>query len=151
MGRRGPFPEVDASVSTTVRIVDYFCVETSDQPGAAARILSYLMDRGVNLIVLHGFQRGATAQLDLVPSDPAAFTRVIEDAKWDVSGPKKALFVEGEDRIGALIDHFAALAEAGINLLAADAVAARAGRFGAILWLQESDVHRAARVLGIEN
>jgi hypothetical protein len=131
--------------------VDYFCVETRDQPGAAARILGYLMERGVNLIVLHGFQRGASAQLDLVPSDPVAFSRVVEDAKWQVEGPKKALYVEGEDRIGVLIDHFAALAEADINVLAADAVAARAGRFGAILWVQESDVHNAARVLGIEN
>ena len=126
-------------------------METQDQPGAAARILSYLMDRGVNLIVLHGFQRGASAQLDLVPSDPVAFKRVVEDAKWHVEGPRKALYVEGEDRIGALIDHFAALAEANINVLGADAVAARAGRFGAILWVQDSDVHNAARVLGIEN
>jgi hypothetical protein len=130
--------------------VDYFCVETCDQPGAAARILSHLMERGINLIVLHGYQRGASAQLDLVPSDPAAFTRVVEDARWQVEGPKKALYVEGEDRIGALIDHFSALAEANINVLAADAVAARAGRFGAILWVRDSDVHNAARVLGIE-
>jgi hypothetical protein len=131
--------------------VDYFCVETRDQPGAAARILSHLMEHGINLLVLHGFQRGASAQLDLVPSDPAAFRRVVEDAKWQVEGPKKALYVEGEDRIGALIDHFSALAEANINVLAADAVAARAGRFGAILWVRDSDVHNAARVLGIEN
>jgi len=138
-------------VSTTVRLVEYFCVEAHDQPGTAARILSHLVDRGINLIVLHGFQRGASAQLDLVPSDPVAFTRVAADATWQVDGPKKALYVEGEDRIGALIDHFTALADAGINLLAADAIAARAGRFGAILWLRESDVHRAARILGIEN
>lgn len=138
-------------MSTTVRVVEYFCVETRDQPGAAARILSYLMDRGVNLIVLHGFQRGASAQLDLVPADPVAFSRVIQDAKWQVEGPKKALYVEGEDRIGALIDHFTALADADINVLAADAVAARAGRFGAILWVKESDVHNAARALGIGN
>lgn len=139
------------SVSTTVRLVDYFCVETNDQPGAAARILTHLLERGVNLIVLHGFQRGASAQLDLVPSDPVAFTRAAAAARWQVDGPKKALFIEGEDRIGALIDHFDALADAGINVLAADAVAARAGRFGAILWVKDSDVHHAARVLGIEN
>jgi hypothetical protein len=35
-----------------------------------------------------------------------------------------------------------------INVTAVDAVTAGAGRFGAILWVKQSDVNRAARALG---
>jgi hypothetical protein len=40
------------------------------------------------------------------------------------------------------------LAHAKINVTAVDAVTAGAGRFGAILWVKQKDVTRAARVLG---
>ncbi len=47
------------------------------------------------------------------------------------------------------MDHFAKLADPRINVTAAIATAAGAGRFGAILWVEPRDVKRAAKALGV--
>jgi hypothetical protein len=132
----------------TVRIVDYFYTEASDKPGEGARLLNHLRDSGVNLLAFHGFPRGRRAQIDFVPADAAVFKAAAKAARWKVVGPKKALLIEGDDRVGALVDYFGRLASAKINVTATDAVATGAGRFGAILWVQARDVKRAAKALG---
>ena len=132
----------------TIRLVDYFYIETSDKPGEGARILNHLQEAGVNLVAVHGFPKGRRAQLDFVPSDAAAFRATAKGARWKVVGPKKAFVIDGEDRVGALMDYFTRLAQAKINITAADAVSAGAGRFGAIIWVKARDVKRAAKVLG---
>ncbi|MDR7417393.1 MAG: hypothetical protein QN178_00615 [Armatimonadota bacterium] len=132
----------------TVRIVEYFYTEVGDKPGEGARALATLRDAGVNLLAFHGFPKGRRAQLDFVPSDPAAFKAAAKAAKWKVVGPKKAFLIEGDDRVGALVDHYQALAAAKINITATDALVASPGRFSAILWVAGKDVRRAAKVLG---
>ena len=49
--------------------------------------------------------------------------------------------------VGAVHRHIAKLADAGINVTAADAVAAGNGRYGMILWVKPKDYARAARAL----
>ncbi len=136
-------------MADTIRLVDYFYVETSDRPGEGARALSILKDAGVHLLAFHGFPKGRRAQLDFVPSDPAAFKAAARKVRWKILGPKKVFVIEGEDRTGALVDYFSRLAEAKVNVTATDALAAGAGRFGAILWVKPRDMKRAAKVLGI--
>ncbi len=131
-----------------VHLVAYFYIEISDKPGEAARVLSHLKAAGVNLVAFHGFPKGRRAQLVFLPSDPAALKAAAKTARWKLVGPKKAIVIEGDDRVGALVDHFAKLAEAKINVTATDAVIAGAGMFGAVLWVKPRDVRRAARVLG---
>ena len=48
-----------------------------------------------------------------------------------------------------MVEYFAKLANAKINVTATDALTAGAGRFGAIVWVKARDVNRAAKVLGI--
>jgi len=132
-----------------VRLVDYFYVVMPDKPGEGARALSSLEEAGVNLMILHSFPSGRRAQVDFVPSDPAAFKAAAKKARWKVVGPKKAFLIEGDDRVGALVDYFTRLGAAKINVTAASAVAAGMGRFGAILWVKARDVKRAAKVLGV--
>ena len=132
-----------------IRLVDYFYIETSDKPGQGARILRHLKDAGVNLVAFHGFPRGRRAQLVFVPSDTAAFRAAGKRAGWKVVGPKKAFVIEGDDRVGVLVDYFTTLAEAKINVTATDAVSVGAGWFGAIIWVKARDVKRAAKVLGV--
>ncbi len=136
-------------MADTIRLVDYFYIETSDRPGEGARALSTLKDAGVHLLAFHGFPKGRRAQLDFVPSDPAAFKAAARNARWKIIGPKKVFVIEGEDRTGALVDYFSRLAQVKINVTATDALAAGAGRFGAILWVKPRDMKRAAKVLGI--
>lgn len=131
-----------------VRLVDYFYVVTGDRPGEGARALAHLRDAGVNLFAFHGFPAGRRAQLDFVPADPAAFRKAARAAGWKVTGPKKAFLIEGDDRVGALVDAFEALARAKVNVTASSAVVAGAGRYGSILWVKPRDVRKAARALG---
>ncbi len=133
----------------TIRLVDYFYVVTADRPGEGARVLASLRDAGVYLQAFHAFPKGRRSQLDFVPSDPAAFKAAAKSAGWKVVGPKKALAIEGDDRVGALVGYFTRLGEAKVNVTASDAIAAGAGRFGAIVWVKPRDVKRAAKTLGI--
>jgi hypothetical protein len=133
----------------TIRLVDYFYIETSDIPGEAARVLSMLKDASVHLLAFHGFPAGRRAQLDFVPSDSAAFKAAAKNARLPLVGPKKAFVIEGEDRTGALVDYLVKLAAEKINVTATTALGAGAGRFGAILWVKARDVKRAASVLGV--
>lgn len=135
-------------MSDAIRLVDYFYVEVSDKPGEGARVLNHLHAEGVNLLAVHAFPHGRRAQIDLMPSDAAAFKAAAKRAKWKVTGPKKAFVIEGDDRVGALTDYFDRLASAKINITATDAVVAGAGRFGAVLWVKPRDVKRAAKALG---
>ena len=135
-------------MAESVRTADYFYVMVPDKPGEGARILGELKRAGVNLVAYSGFPSGRGAQLDVVPTDPAAFTAVTKRNKWKVKGPKRAFLIEGDDRLGACADVLDRLAGAKINVTAMDAVAAGGGRYGAILWVKARDVKKAASVLG---
>ncbi len=134
-------------MADTIRLVDYFYIEAADKPGEGARILQYLKEVGVNLVALHAFPAGRETQVDFVPASAEAFKAAAKAAKWKVVGPKKAFIIEGEDRVGALVDYFAKLGDAKINITAVDALAAGAGRFGAVLWVKPRDVKRVAKIL----
>lgn len=136
-------------MADTIRLVDYFYIVTTDKPGEGARTLQHLKDAGVNLAVLYAFPAGRRMQVDFVPASGEGFKVAAKAAKWKVVGPKKALVIEGEDRVGALTDYFAKLGDAKINVTATSAIVAGAGRFGAILWVKPRDVKRAAKALGV--
>jgi hypothetical protein len=132
-----------------VRTADYFYVMVPDKPGEGARILGELKRAGVNLVAYSGFPSGRGAQLDLVPTDPAAFKALAKEKKWKVKGPKRTFLIDGDDRLGACADVLGRLAAAKINVTAMDAVAPPgSGRYAAILWVKARDVKKAAAVLG---
>jgi hypothetical protein len=131
-----------------IRRVDYFYIQVPNRPGEGARALGVLRDAGVNLLAYSGFPEGRGAQLDFVPEDAAAFRRVAKNAKWKLTGPKKALLISGDDRPGAVAQIVQKLADEKINVTACDAVCAGGGRYGAILWVAPRDVGRAAKALG---
>lgn len=131
----------------TVRVVDYFYVTVGDRPGEGARVLQTLKDAGVNLMALHAFPEGRRAQVDFFPTDAAALKAAARKAGWKLVGPKKAFVIEGEDRVGALVDSFQKLSDAKINITATDAMA-WGGSFGAIIWVKARDLNRAKKVLG---
>jgi hypothetical protein len=135
-------------MADTVRLVEYFYVMVSQKPGVGAALLGELRQAGVNLLAFTGFPSGRGAQVDFVPEDAAAFRAAAKKAKWKVTGPKRALLLEGDDRPGAIADVMQKLAGAKINVTAIDALCAGAGRYGAILWVAPRDVTKAARTLG---
>jgi predicted amino acid-binding ACT domain protein len=135
-------------MADTIRIAQYFYVEAPDQPGVGASMLATLRDAGVNLLAFSGFPSGRKAQLDFVPENAEAFRAAARAAKWKVIGPKKAFLVSGADRPGAIAELLTRLAQAKINVTAVDAVCAGGGTYGAIMWVDQRNVAKAAKVLG---
>lgn len=136
-------------MAETISRVDYFYIQTPNKPGEAARALSMLKDAGINLLAFTGFPKGQRAQLDFIPTDPAAFVKAAKKAGWKLSTRKSGFLIQGEDRVGAVADILAKLADARINVTAVDAVCAGADRYGAILWVKPPDLKRAAKALGL--
>lgn len=136
-------------MADVVRRVEYQYVVVPDRPGEGLRVLAALQRAGVNLLAYLGFPvEGGRAQLDLVAENPDALRRVAAQEGWQLSAPKQAFLVQGDDRVGAAAEHIRKLSEAGINITAAAAAAAGAGRYGMILWVKAEDYERAAQILG---
>jgi hypothetical protein len=136
-------------MADTVRRVEYYYVKVPDKPGEGERILSALRQSEVNLLAYLGFPAGGgQTQIDLVPEDPAAFRNAAESAGLALSEAKQAFLIQGDDRVGAVSDVIAKLAEGNINITAAAATSAGSGRYGMILWVAPADYERAADALG---
>jgi hypothetical protein len=135
-------------MAESVRKVRYAYVVVPDRAGKGASVLERIRAAGVDLLAYSGFPgpRGSS-QIDLVTDDVAGLRRVAKEGGWKLSGVKKGFLVQGDDRIGAVHRHLARLAEAKVNVVAADAVAAGRGRYGMILWVKDVDYARAAKAL----
>ncbi|MCR4347931.1 MAG: hypothetical protein NUV55_12125 [Sulfuricaulis sp.] len=128
--------------------VSYFAMQIPNRAGEAGRILAGLAKAGVNLLAFTGFPSGNRSQVDFIPANPTTFLAVARGMKLRVRGKKTGFLVRGSDQRGAIAKVMLKLARAKINVTAVDAVCAGAGRFGAILWVKQKDVNRAARSLG---
>ena len=131
-----------------IRKVDYYYVTLPDKPGEGVKVLTALADAGVNLIALSAFPSGRRSQLDLVPEDSAKLKQAVKKLGLELSARKTGFLVRGSDRVGALIDVLRKLADAKINVTAADAVTAGEGRYGAIFWVDPASVNKAAKAIG---
>jgi hypothetical protein len=138
------------AMAEITRRVEYYYVVVPDKPGSGAEVLAALQAAGVNLLAYLGFPAGrGRSQVDLVPEDPAAFKQAARKAGLKLSRAKRAFLVEGDDRVGAVADITRRLAQANVNLTAACAIAAGAGRYGMILWVPPAAYRKAANVLGV--
>jgi hypothetical protein len=136
-------------MAETVQRVDYLYVTVPDAPGEGARVLSMLEESGVNLLACLGFPAGAgRSQLDLVPASTESVAAALEGAGVTLSEVKQAFLVQGDDRVGAVAETTAKLADAGVNVTAVAAVGAGSGRYGMVLWVAPTDYEKAAAALG---
>src|SRR5215218_3433499 len=116
-------------MADTVRGIEYYYVTVPDAPGEGQRILSALKERGVNLLAYLGFPLGGgQSQIDLVPEDAESLKEAAQQAGVTLSEVKRAFLIQGDDRVGAVSDTTAKLAEANINVTAAAAIGAGSGR-----------------------
>ncbi len=136
-------------MADTVRGVEYYYVTVPNAPGEGQRILSALKESGVNLLAFLGFPgEGGQSQIDLVPEDAESLRQAGERAGITLSEAKRAFLIQGDDRVGAVADTVAKLAEANVNVTAAAAAGAGAGRFGMIVWVAPAEYERAAAAFG---
>ena len=130
-----------------IRKVDYFKAQVPDKAGEGARVLSTLLGEGINLLAFTGFPRGRKTQLDFVPENGTAFRKAARKIGLTVT-KKTAFLAQGEDSPGVIAEIVSRLADARVNIIALDAVAAGEGRYGAILWVKPAEVRKAAKALG---
>ena len=131
-----------------VKIIEYFYATVNDRPGEGRRLLEHLSEKGVNLIAFNAFPIGIEiSQLNLYPSNPEQLQSAAADANIDLIGPKQAILIQGDDRVGALHHHHLKLANAGINVHAATGFVIDPGKYGFLLWVDPKDVRKAEEVL----
>jgi hypothetical protein len=135
-------------MADTIRVVDYYYTTTSDKAGEGARLLGVLRDARTNLLALSAFPSQRKTQVDFIPSDSASLLAAAKAGKIKLSRPKKVFLIQGDDRVGAIQETLAKLASAKINVTAVQGVSAGGGRYGALLWVDQKDVKKAATALG---
>lgn len=132
-----------------VRRVDYFYVEIPDKPGEGARVLAALKDAGINLLNFTAFPvSSGRAQLDLVTENADALVKAAKGAGLTLSARKQAFFIQGQNRAGAAGEIIKKLADAKVNVRAANGSSGQGG-FGLIVWVAPSDYAAAAKALGV--
>ena len=131
-----------------VRKVNYCYVTVPNRAGKGAEVLGELRAAKVNLLGYSGFPgKGGKAQLDMIAPSITPIRKVAQRNGWRVSAPKKGFLIQGTDRPGAVYRQIQKLSDRGINVTAADAVAAGKGRYGMLLWVKPKDYAKAARAL----
>jgi hypothetical protein len=132
-----------------IRQVEYQYATVPDKPGEGLRVLSGLKSHGVNLHAYLGFPAGrGKAQLDLVAEDPDALRRAAKSLGVKLGARKRAFLVQGDDHVGAVAEVIERLSAQKINVTAAQATCAGAGRWGMVLWVPPRAFQKAAKALG---
>lgn len=131
----------------TARRIPYYYTTVPNKAGEGAKLLEVFKKAGVNFRAVHAFPAARKAQVDLFPTDAAALEKAAREGGIKLSAQKTAFWIEGEDRVGALADVLRKLGEAGINVIATDALVSGT-RYSAILWVAPQDVSKAASALG---
>lgn len=131
-----------------VRKVNYCKLMVPSRAGQGEKILSAIREAGINMQAFSGFPvGGGKSQVDLVSDDVASIRRLAKQEGWRLSDTKKAFLIQGSDEVGAIHKVIKKLADEKINIIAADAVAAGANRYGMIMWVKPKDYRKATRVL----
>lgn len=137
-------------MSVVVRAVEYFYLMVKDQPGEAYRLLSALACAEVNLLAFSAVPMGGEqTQLMIFPESTDPLAELTEKAGIALTGPQRAFLVQGDDRLGALVDIHEKLHAAQINVYASSGVTDGRGGYGYVLYVSSNDYDSAAQVLGV--
>lgn len=133
-----------------IRRVDYFYTTVKDQPGEAYKVLSLLAGLGIKLLAITAVPFGPmNTQLTIFPEDTGKLRSEAQKSGLKLDGPQPAFLVQGDDKLGALVDVHMKLYEANINVYASSGVADGAGSYGYIIYVRADDYERAAAALNV--
>ncbi|MBP2680265.1 MAG: hypothetical protein H6Q78_128 [Candidatus Krumholzibacteriota bacterium] len=132
----------------SVRIVDYFYTLVKDRPGEACKLLSQLASEDVNLLAFSAIPIGHEhTQLVIYPENTEHLIRAAEKGGYNLTGPQRAILIQGDDHLGALVGFCEKLSSADINIAASSGVTDGQGGYGYVIHLRSDDVEDAAREL----
>lgn len=137
-------------MSLTISKVQYYYSSVKDEPGEAYKLLSILEKAGVNLLAFTAIPIGViNTQFTLFPEDEEKLIRVAKEKSITIHGPISALYIYGDDKIGALTQIHETLFETGVNVEASTAVTDGKGGFGYIIYLRTEHFNKACLALNI--
>ena len=130
--------------------VEYFRTELKNRPGEAYKFLSQLALLKINLLAFSATPISKTdTQLTFFPENPKIMKNEASRAGLYMEGPKPALLIQCDDRLGALADIHLKIYEADINVKSAGGVTDGSGAFGYVIHVEQEDFEKAAAALGI--
>ena len=88
-------------------------------------------------------------QLVLFPESVEQLARAAERNGVVLTGPHGAFLIQGDDRMGALVELHRQLTDANVNVYASDGVSGGQGRYGYVLYVRPEEYEAAATVLGV--
>ncbi len=138
-------------METKPRIVDYFYAMVNDRPGEACKFLSWLAREEVNLLAFSAVPMGhENTQLVIYPENAERLVRAAKSGGYTLAGPRRAVLIQGDDRLGALVGYLERLYDAQINLSSSTGVTDGRGGFGYVIHLRAEDIDRATEIFGVD-
>jgi len=136
-------------MSVRAKRIEYYRTEMEDRAGQAYELLSHLAKKGVNLLAVSIVPVGPThTQFTLFPESKNKLIKAAERLGLVLMGPHSAILIQGDDRLGALLEVHRKLADARINIYAASGVTSENGHYGYVLHVRPDDIDNTAHVLG---
>ena len=134
----------------SIRRVDYFYATVKDEPGEAYKLLSLLASLGINLLAVTAIPYGPmNTQLTLFPEDTGKLRSEALKAGLKLEGPQPAILIQGDDKLGALVEVHMKLYDANVNVYASSGVSNGQGSYGYIIYVRPDDFQRAVTALGV--
>ena len=128
--------------------LEFYSTVVPNKPGKGAQLLSAFKEAGVNFVGIWGYPVGKSrSRIDLVPEDAVLFKKTAKQLKIQLGKRQTAFHITGEDHPGAVADALAKLAATEINVYAVQALCAGAGRFGAMIQVDQDAVKKATKAL----
>jgi hypothetical protein len=141
---------MESSFVQRIGRIEYYYTVVPNKVGAGAKVFNELKVEGVNLLAFNGFPLSAQrTQLDFVPSSGDALVAAAQKAGIKLVGPKVAFLISEWEHLGAVADILSKLEKAGVNVTAMQAIDTGDWRYGAILWVKQRNIGKAAQALGI--
>jgi hypothetical protein len=141
---------VESSFVQRIERIEYYYTVVPNRVGEGAKVFNVLKAKGVNLLAFNGFPLSAQrSQLDLVPSSGDALVAAAQKAGIKLVGPRVAFLIWEWEHLGAVADVLSELEQAGVNVTAMQAIDTGDWRYGAVLWVKQRDIDKAAQALGI--
>jgi hypothetical protein len=135
-------------MTANVQCVEYFYVTVQDKPGQAYRLLAELASQDVNLLAFGAVPMGPfETQLTLFPDHTGRLANAVDRLGLTLQGPHSAIMVQGDDRLGALVEIHRRLSDAGINIYASSGVTDGKSGFGYVIYLKPEDLSAASDIL----
>jgi hypothetical protein len=132
-----------------VQQLTFLKVHTNDEPGVLLRIMEALKAKNISLKSLWGFgKQDGSAEIYFIGKAPEKIEQALQTNEMVIE-KGAAFFTQGTDKAGALLKALETLSDAKINIKGIHAIAV-GGKFGSLIWVNDSDVPKAAKALNAQ-